>query len=67
MEELKPCPFCGCNAIVIANRYRHDETCFYVKCRNNECFVIPETYAHSDMECAIEAWNRRADKCTDSQ
>ena len=61
MEELKPCPFCGTNPLVIANKYRHHQTTFCVKCNNIDCTVIPVTYEHSEMNAAIEAWNRRAD------
>ena len=61
MAELKPCPFCGCEAIVIANQYRHWQTSYCVKCNNNDCRVIPVTYEHYELEGAIEAWNRRAE------
>lgn len=58
-KQLKPCPFCGSSAIVIETRYRHGENCYFIKCSNNNCRVIPETYEHSEMTDAIEAWNRR--------
>lgn len=61
MDKLKPCPFCGSNAIVIANNYRHNQTTFCVKCNNDDCRVIPVTYEYSEMNNAIEAWNKRAD------
>ena len=61
MDELKPCPFCGSNAIVIATNYRHDETYFRVKCMNKECHVIPSTYENTSMDYVIEIWNRRAE------
>ena len=60
MSALKPCPFCGKEAIVIANNYRHLQTTYAFKCSNIECRVIPITYEHSEMQDAIEAWNRRA-------
>ena len=61
MAELKPCPFCGGNAMVIANQYRHGQTAYCVKCNNNDCQVIPVTYEHCELEDAIEVWNRRAE------
>ena len=60
MDELKPCPFCGGNAMIIANRHRHDQTTFYVKCNNINCGVIPETYEVNSINYAIEIWNGRA-------
>ena len=60
MAELKPCPFCGTTPIVIANQFRHYQTTYLVKCNNIDCVVIPTTYEHSEMDDAIEAWNRRA-------
>ena len=61
MAELKPCPFCGGNAIVVANLHRHDETSYFVKCNNKDCHIIPETYWCAEMNDAIEIWNRRAE------
>ena len=61
MAELKPCPFCGGQAIVIECRYRHNESSFFVKCNNSDCIVIPQTYENSDMAYVIDIWNRRAE------
>ena len=61
MAELKPCPFCGCTPIVMANQFRHGQTTYLVKCNCIDCAVIPTTYEHSEMYSAIEAWNRRAE------
>ena len=61
MDELKPCPFCGGKAMLIANRYRHEQTSFFVKCSNEECEVIPETYENEIIDFVIKAWNRRAE------
>ena len=61
MAELKPCPFCGGNAIVVATNYRHDETSFRVRCANKECHIIPSTYENESMDFVIEVWNRRAE------
>ena len=61
MAELKPCPFCGAAAMVVANKYRHEQTTYCVRCTDNNCPVIPATYEHSSLDGAIEAWNRRAE------
>lgn len=58
MEELKPCPFCGGEAVrkcIFPNRY------FFVECKN--CHVsLP---FKGTKEEAIEAWNRRVNRCQD--
>ena len=65
--ELKPCPFCGHSAIVVCNKYRHDQFLFSVQCGNTKsegldlCPVIPQTYEHDNKADAIDAWNRRVD------
>ena len=61
MIDLKPCPFCGCDA-----QLDHDQVGFNlyskVRCVNCHCstkkFGI-STKVSSD-ELAIEAWNKRA-------
>ena len=61
MNELKTCPLCGAEAIVICTNYRHDETLFRVKCANKKCHVIPSTYENDSMDFVIDVWNRRAE------
>jgi hypothetical protein len=61
MAELKPCPLCGGVALLVQTRYRHEEDYYYVKCTNQDCPVIPETYENVDWKYAIENWNRRAE------
>ena len=51
MDELKPCPFCGGEAVL-----GMDFDWFYVYCINCQA-QIEKTY----KEEAIEAWNRRAE------
>jgi Lar family restriction alleviation protein len=48
-EELKPCPFCGGNAILYAAGIP------YVRCDN--CGT--QTTAYQTPDHAITAWNRR--------
>ena len=50
-SELKPCPFCGCNAIV--EGYSN----WWVRC---ECCLVETRTFKTEAE-AIEAWNRRAE------
>lgn len=52
MDELKPCPFCGCERIM---KYETDECYFICECarcnaRSADCKNILD---------AIRAWNRR--------
>lgn len=48
--KLKPCPFCGSDAIAWDRLYPH------VRCSNHECEVAIFRYT---IEEAIEIWNRR--------
>ena len=56
MAELKPCPFCGGEAVLI------DNGCFVdVSCKNFHCRGWADSLMFKTKEEAIEAWNRRAD------
>ena len=55
MTKLKPCPFCGGNAIVRNTGYDS----FYVRCENDKCAVVSVTCNRNTSEEAIEAWNTR--------
>lgn len=69
MIELKPCPFCGEEAVIISGTALNGKyPSFYIKC--NSCEI--QTLAYVDMECdlkslekAIEVWNRRANDKVD--
>ena len=52
MTELKPCPFCGSDAI-FSDGYNH----WYVRCSNQECLV--RTRRFLDKNNAMACWNRR--------
>ena len=57
MDKLKPCPFCGHEAMASYNT-RYD---FQVYCTNDACFmsqIIMETMETEEQ--AIAAWNKRA-------
>lgn len=57
MAELKPCPFCGSEGVLI-NSGNHWTMVYYrVICKRSCCFM--GTFC-SDPEIAVEQWNRRA-------
>lgn len=57
MSKLKPCPFCGGEAIVLQN----DDGFYYVGCKNAECrgYVFYSYVYYFTKERTIEAWNTR--------
>lgn len=58
-EEMKPCPFCGGEAVMCGYQ---DEMLHYVKCR--DCGACSDG-AQLSAETAAAAWNRRAERtCT---
>lgn len=53
MEQLKPCPFCGGEGVLVKDR----TYTYWIRCR--KCGVRqPYTKYNAPYE-AIEAWNRR--------
>lgn len=55
-EELKPCPFCGGEAVMCGFQ---DEMMHFVKCR--DCGACSDG-AQLSAETAAAAWNRRAER-----
>lgn len=56
-EKLKPCPFCGGEAILKTNHgFNKEVISSFTYCE--ECGVATRSYALE--KTAIEAWNRRA-------
>lgn len=57
--ELKPCPFCGGEAVI---RYQMGRA-YISPMHNNGCFIEPNTWlqCNSPISKQIKAWNRRAD------
>lgn len=66
--ELKPCPFCGAEAVTRTYRTTdngHWITKNYVECTG--CHVeLPTHLASENKEKAAEAWNRRINNAKDS-
>lgn len=60
MEELKPCPFCGGEAQVVAKPY---EPKFCVGCGDDACLGFSGLgWLYETEEQAAAAWNRRAER-----
>lgn len=59
MDDLKPCPFCGGNAVVRRVPDR-DITPWYVRCNNPDCAMWVVTCNRDTAEEAIKLWNKRA-------
>ncbi len=53
-DALKPCPFCGGEAVVKAPY--GEELRKYVECQNNKCWMF-------GIMAKPEEWNARADQC----
>ena len=57
-NELKPCPFCGEEAMIITAESMHDGRLFGIMC--SVCHSRGDVY---DTEAeAVEAWNSRAER-----
>lgn len=56
MVDMKPCPFCGGEAVMCGFQ---DEMMHYVKCR--DCGACSDG-AQLSTETAAAAWNRRAER-----
>ena len=71
MDELKPCPFCGCEA-TLKEQHIYVYEAIFVHCKNCKARVMEYFSDAPDMdgvmlgrekatEKAIQAWNRRAE------
>ena len=57
-QKLRECPFCGSEAVI----HESIEGRYYIMCSVSKiCTVIPSTLVYSNLNDAVEAWNRRAD------
>lgn len=61
MEEMKKCPFCGCEPRKLTSRKEGDLMDLHrVYCSNILCPVQPATRRRKTMQEAIDNWNGRA-------
>lgn len=62
--ELKPCPFCGCKAIITEiPPHKHEFATFmpdYEGSATVECCLCGAALIKTTKDEAIKAWNRRA-------
>lgn len=56
-EELKPCPFCGGEALILSD-WRGES----IGCDEENCEINPRTESQDSLSDAMRAWNRRAGK-----
>lgn len=57
MPEIKQCPFCGGEAVLLQSGKHFNKVWFRVVCKNDCC---EQMYQYDNTDEAIEAWNRRA-------
>ena len=58
MDELKPCPFCGGEAVVTKHHNRFTE---WYLCSCPKCHISQTGSEYGFRFEAIDAWNRRTD------
>ena len=58
-EPLKPCPFCGCLAMLFAPV--EGQTGYVIRCTNSLCV---ERQEDEDIDTAIKKWNKRTENKT---
>lgn len=63
-DNLKPCPFCGGQAVVQEMCYSMLQSEHFVKCVN--CGAESSRY-YDSTHSAIKAWNRRVDNENNTQ
>lgn len=64
-DELKPCPFCGCDCLYVVTIKQHGNDTLGIFCNNCKQTAILEENEwegnnDATRERAIKAWNRRA-------
>ena len=58
--ELKPCPFCGGEAVMYLMHTKGYFQGFYVTCRTHKCRMTLHTKAYDKKHEAADSWNNRA-------
>ena len=61
MDKLKPCPFCGGEAVLIEDKDTQG-TLYQIRCNNPDCWIGAYTSFYSDKSTTITAWNTRTPK-----
>ena len=64
MPDLKPCPFCGTNAVLF-EVYTGNKPMYQVACGNDGCRIAPMTAYLSKRAVAVRDWNRRVNNDTE--
>lgn len=59
MSNLKPCPFCGHDAVTI---YLSDRGKWAVGCGNTDCWIRPQTDFIPNKGTAVREWNKRKEQ-----
>lgn len=71
MSELKPCPFCGCNAGVLEREQLNGPTLYKIVCNSKKCRghdhagnvgAWLENGWRESREIAAQIWNRRSER-----
>ena len=62
-EKLKPCPFCGGEAVYDKDIAGY----FFVCCPSDECNTQVASYHYPSLEEAINAWNTRVEAQNETQ
>ena len=55
-DKLKPCPFCGGEALLHDEEYKECGI-YWVGCFNADCKMHPVTADYTHEESAVAAWN----------
>lgn len=55
MEELKPCPFCGCKLEIARRKHNPYARCVTVDCKGSQLPML-----NIELEEDVDRWNRRA-------
>lgn len=60
--KLKPCPFCGGEAILVASKPGHEGRIWHIaRCRDRRCIGASMNVWEYRPERAAANWNRRAE------
>ena len=60
VKDLKPCPFCGCEAKELQHEENGGDIVHGVRCTNTMCIAYDIQPSYFNAADARNAWNRRA-------